>query len=559
MATDVFKNIPNSGAQNWKASVASFAALPTNGNTLTDTRITDDTLSIYTWDGTEWKLQSTGGGGVNSISSDGSLTVTGTATDPIVSITTHIPNTIAGFDTSGALNPVVGSIADNNGQIQLQLGNTLPSDNINQLILDPTISTPLSNGYEGIIAAASFSSTMTFMSAYNAEINFNTGFNNSGGIGIYQDQSNFSSGAISGNYASFISFATIDGTVSNAVQGVEISPTVNNTIGNFQGYVSSPVLNSAYHDTNGVDGFRESGTLAAGAISNQYNSFGANPILSGTISGEYNGIQINPNGAASIGSAFGVNITMSNLTGIDPHLITGINSDSSIQLDVSQSLLSNQGFQIINRIESEVTSVLGSPVTGSDSIGNDFAGDLDAQDNIADGPTGGLVGWSGVGFISELLVGSGKTVSTANIFLAASALPAPTSPETDGGTITHLSMIKTAAPLNEGGSLNITNLYGFKLDTTLTSFSGSATNAWGLYLEDPNLNNYIQGSLNISTVTQKVSNSDVALEIGGVKAFLPGRMTTTQRNSMTLVEGMVIYNTDLHKLQYWDSSTWQTL
>lgn len=41
------------------------------------------------------------------------------------------------------------------------------------------------------------------------------------------------------------------------------------------------------------------------------------------------------------------------------------------------------------------------------------------------------------------------------------------------------------------------------------------------------------------------------------EAFLPSRMTTTQRNALTATAGMVIFNTTTNKLECYDGSAWQ--
>ena len=41
------------------------------------------------------------------------------------------------------------------------------------------------------------------------------------------------------------------------------------------------------------------------------------------------------------------------------------------------------------------------------------------------------------------------------------------------------------------------------------------------------------------------------------KGFLPPRMTTAQRTAITAIEGLIIYDTDLHKLYVYDGTTWQ--
>ncbi|WP_449400834.1 hypothetical protein [Chryseobacterium wanjuense] len=53
-------------------------------------------------------------------------------------------------------------------------------------------------------------------------------------------------------------------------------------------------------------------------------------------------------------------------------------------------------------------------------------------------------------------------------------------------------------------------------------------------------------------------NSSALLELNGTtKGFLPNRMTTAQRDAINpKPEGLMIYNLDIHCMQYWNSTMW---
>lgn len=40
------------------------------------------------------------------------------------------------------------------------------------------------------------------------------------------------------------------------------------------------------------------------------------------------------------------------------------------------------------------------------------------------------------------------------------------------------------------------------------------------------------------------------------KAILLARMTTVQKNAITAIAGMAVYDTDLNKLSYYNGSSW---
>lgn len=267
------------------------------------------------------------------------------------------------------------------------------------------------------------------------------------------------------------------------------------------------------------------------------------------------GLNVNPQGGATLADPIGLNVAMGSILSSNPQGMVGIQSDSRIQVNSSTQLAAAQGFQIGSRVANLFTVPNGSPVTGTDEIGINIAGDFAAQDDVADGAFG--IGFNSVGFIASVAVADTKTVDTVTVFLPAASLPDPGF--TTGGAVTEFHMIRTFPPLAQGGTVAITNLYAFKLDSMFGDFAASATNAWGLFI-DGTAENYIASSLAIGTTSTKVTNSSVALEIGGVtKAFLNASMTTTERNALTAVNGMQIYNTTTDKLQVYAAGSWVDL
>lgn len=255
-----------------------------------------------------------------------------------------------------------------------------------------------------------------------------------------------------------------------------------NVTGNFIGY-NLDLNNLA--TTSSIQGINVSLQNSSSSVSN-VAALTINMQTSSAPTGSMRAIQINSNTASDS----------------NPQGIVGIESDARIQINATTTLISNQTFQIGTRIEHAFHVPPGSPVTNTDSLAVNIAGDMIIEDSISDGITAGLVGISGVGFISSLGVAAGKTVDTLNVFLPASALPDPGF--TTGGTVTNFTLIRTAPPLNQGGSLNITNLYGLKIDTGLAAI---ATNAWGIYIADPTANNHFGGPVDMKQLRLNGSTS----------------------------------------------------
>lgn len=393
------------------------------------------------------------------------------------------------------------------------------------------------------------------ISGYSASLNVNCNFGNY--INYYEASGSFApTNAYGGSLQVFTNSVHIDGEVANPV--VFADYTVISTSGNVTG---------DYRSASFAPSFQ------AGSTVRSYTGFYLGPTFSDFITNDARGVQINMNycqagdsinalqvsassAVSTSGSVTGINIDMSGASGgTNPQGIIGIESNARLSINATTNLVSGQTVQIGNRVESLLNVPAGSAVTGSDALCNNFAGDFVARDNVALGPIG--IGINSVGFIATLAVAATKTVDSFTVFLPAASLADPGF--TTGGNITDFNQIRIFPPLPQGGTANITNAYAIKIDSLFGDYSTAATNTWGLYL-DTDAENYIKGSLNIAGSSGVVTNSSVGLEIGGVtKAFLNARMTTTERNALTAVNGMQIYNTTTDKLQVYAAGTWVDL
>ena len=171
-----------------------------------------------------------------------------------------------------------------------------------------------------------------------------------------------------------------------------------------------------------------------------------------------------------------------------------------------------------------------------------------------------------------LNVGANSVITTALLGVAALALPAVVNlgagatvdrvsggvfaisldPSAGGGTIGELSLCSALGIPN--GVTTVTRLIGYNFGLP---FGDPGTTTWGFYAATGH--NYFAGDLKIGGA-DVVANANVALEIESTsKAFLNSRMTTAERDAMTAINGMQIYNVTTDKFQGRAGGVWVDL
>jgi hypothetical protein len=168
---------------------------------------------------------------------------------------------------------------------------------------------------------------------------------------------------------------------------------------------------------------------------------------------------------------------------------------------------------------------------------------------------------------SLLLKGSGSTSATTSLLVQNSAGTAAMIVKDD----TFVSFPSTANNYQVmiGGQVG-TNKNGLSIGFTL---SGVVYSQGGLFCNPNTATNELYGNTN-SILSFKdgeiliknanngaaINNPSAILTIDSTtKGFLPPRMTTTQKNAITAVAGLVVYDSTTNKLQCYNGSTWNDL
>lgn len=265
----------------------------------------------------------------------------------------------------------------------------------------------------------------------------------------------------------------------------------------------------------------------------EYNNTDASSI--------FRALEIRPVGEAW--SASGITVDMSNMTSAaGAPILSGLSvTQAGINVTGTFSVLDDDKLDAVNFFSSELLVQSGTPLTQKDFFATLMLPSLTFEDDFTSGPVG--IGYVSTGFICTLEGTAGKSVDKVSAFLAA------VSPQNNDGIIDELNGIRIA--LIPAGSMAITAFRGVAIEDG--QGSAGASN-WGLWFDDAALENYLKKSLVIGD-SDTVTNSSVGFELNATdRAMLVSRMDATERDALTAVAGMIIYNTDTNKLQVYNGA-----
>lgn len=205
----------------------------------------------------------------------------------------------------------------------------------------------------------------------------------------------------------------------------------------------------------------------------------------------------------------------------------------------------------IHSLITNPTVAANATLTSADTIAVNTAALINIGDNAS--VSTAFIGVAALGLPAVLTMGTGSTLDRVYGALFALSLDAAAT----GGTVDEVGLCKALAIPN--GATTVNKLYGYLFDLP---FGDPGSTTWGFY-DRPGKNNYFAGNLLIGGTAgsdDTVTNSSTALEIKSTtKAFLNARMSTTERDALTAVNGMQIYNTTTDKLQVYAAGSWVDL
>lgn len=292
--------------------------------------------------------------------------------------------------------------------------------------------------------------------------------------------------------------------------------------------------------------------MSGSASVTNFTGMQVNPQVNGTstLTNGLTALQVNPQGAVALSGVTGISIDTSGASLTSGALASGAQkmgltiNDGALSSNYNYTVPGASSFFQINYLGGGPTVANGDP-TSAFGFGNNLAHTVTLHDDWNLDGTG--LGFVDVGFVGALGFDAGKTMARWTGALGGAGNPA------GAGTLTDAIMFRGAGILPQGGSLSVTNMYGFQVDPSLFCVIG--TNCWGFYEDTAAAQNHLS-KLAIGTATKKVANSDTAIEIGNKKGFINGRGTTAEKNALTAVEGMQFYDTDLQELEWYDGSSW---
>lgn len=425
----------------------------------------------------------------------------------------------------GANITIDGAVSGYDFNVNLDPG-TITTPNFNVLWLTDFSQYPVDvYGYQGVVCQPSIATLKN-------NHNFN-GFNINSNITLMEGNAGLFAYGLGG---------TIGTLGTSGLHGLEISTHITNV--------------PATANIIGLSMFNQITTMAA---TSQFAGCTIGPTIT-TLNGGFDGFQTFPQVAGGSGDVRLFHGGMGSVTttggtsvlDLDGTTAAGANSNfnaNGVRTNIGGQLIAadNQGVQGQHTIFTQYSTPDSTTITGTDVLVNILSPDVNfgnASSHLTMGPSG--LGFNMVAFAGQMH-GHGTIDQVSALIPAAIFAEDFTLPEfrNINGLIINAGYT--------GSCTNATIFYG--------EISGAglfATNHWGLRIVT-DIDNYVT-RIAVNTSTQKVTNASVGLEVAGNdRVLLLSRMTTTEKNALTAVNGMLVYDTTLEKFQGYEAGAWVNL
>jgi hypothetical protein len=360
----------------------------------------------------------------------------------------------------------------------------------------------------------------------------------------------------------------VDGNITGAqnpsgVLGIGVAINYSSTIGStsVKGYTFDFVRDTGTAAITNVTGYESRVIAVSNSISNVNHFLVTSPSTgTATVTNAY-GLHVNNMNAASggTGNAYGIYLEEQDASTLNYGIYqdgdsnvnyfggqVGINEDtpsSARWLSIVDDSTSSASVGI--RVEADFSTAKSSAYgfqyyldySGSSTLSSVYGIDV----AVACNGTGCSIN-TFYGLRARMGAATGETISTARVLYAGFDTSA------SGGTINNAYGLYVA-DLNNASTT--TSAYAVWISNQTAS-----SNTFGIYQLGSATKNYFGGQVGLGTNSP---NTSAALEISSTtRALIVSRMTTTQRNALTPVNGMIIYNTSTNQFNFRENGVWVT-
>jgi hypothetical protein len=336
---------------------------------------------------------------------------------------------------------------------------------------------------------------------------------------------------------------------------------IDTACGSYQSFACGPTILSIKNNSN-YAAFNCNTNIPTFTGNSGFTGIALSPTLGTFGTGSFQGIVLNPT-VSSVVNANGIFVDMSNVTASGTKYAGYFDGDVNITGSLtfggalsigklsayaSQAVIDGGGNPFtIHGLVTNPTIAANATTANADTIGVNTAMLLSIGDNSTTTSGAFGLGMATLAFPAVITTGTGSTLD----YLAGAVFALSFDGASTGGTIAQAYGARAVYIPN--GITTVTRAYGFFAHQP---FGLTGVDNWGVYSEDFE-KNYFEGAVVVG-VSDVQTNTSCGIELNStVQAVVLSRMTETERNALTAVAGMMIYNTDANVFQGYNGSLWK--